>query len=181
MRSAKKYISSSLCIFLVILFNYIGTSAVTLNVSNMRQLDTKLCWVTAAKMVGDYLVPGNGNTIRNTVIYIKGRYVNEGGNEQEHRLAINYITNRQYSYARATSGFNGTFIKNSLNKGYPLTVGVTGHVYVLRGYDDYINGGYLTLNDPWTGTTKQVMLDYFVAGEWSDNRPYNDHFYKSPL
>ncbi len=173
------FTSYLLCIISLFLLTF-NVGSLTLNIPTRAQPSgSNWCWVTSAKMIGDYWYPNNGRTEAQAVAYIKGS-ANQtyGGNYNDHMAAIRYITHNNYSYNRATSGFTYSYIKNKLNSGIPLTVGVTnpGHVYVAVGYNDYFDTIYLILNNPSGGIRQSVYLPHLIQG--CSLGKYNDHFYR---
>lgn len=98
----KLVILYTLCMTVVLSLG-LTASAVTLNIPTRAQPSgSNWCWVTSAKMIGDYLTPGNGRTEAQTVKYLKGSAdLSFGGNYIDHINAIKYITLNNYTYNRA--------------------------------------------------------------------------------
>lgn len=175
----KLVILYTLCMTVVLSLG-LTASAVTLNIPTRAQPSgSNWCWVTSAKMIGDYLTPGNGRTEAQTVKYLKGSAdLSFGGNYIDHINAIKYITLNNYTYNRATSGFTASFIKSNINSNKPMTVGVSNpnHVYAAIGYNDYFDTVYLILNNPSGGIRQSVYLPHLIQG--CSLGTYNDHFYR---
>lgn len=158
-------------------------SFVELNVPKYTQEKSNWCWVTAAKMAGNYLSPTVTVSQSQLVFNIKGSYDNKTGTVWEAARAMEMSTfPTQSATVKITGYFPWSDTKKSINNGYPLVALVAdsmtsqnGHYYVIKGYDPDINS--IKVIDPSNGKEATCTWNSFVNGTWDEKRPYQYSVY----
>ncbi len=150
-----------------------------LRVPRYQQEQSKWCWVAAAKMAGDFVYTPT-YTQSEIVEYIKGSVVNETGSISETAESMELATG-WVQHANYTSQGNPWTFQNfmlSIRNQRPVVPlvndGLTGHYYVVCGYEESTER--VALIDPGTATRYTCSWDDFNDGDtssgWIDNRPH---------
>lgn len=78
-----------------------------LGVSRVQENQDEWCWIGSIKTIGDYLNPDNGISQEDICLYVKGSIVNSGGNSDEEKKGLAYITELDtgayYPFSMATT------------------------------------------------------------------------------
>lgn len=145
---------------------------------------TQWCWVASAETSAKHLV-NNARTQSNTVTFVKGSPVNEGGTVAETAAAANYFSLNRYNYVGVNHAYSIAMLKGQImNNRMPIVcagryndsgIRTGGHatvVYMVTYSDDGRNGiGYY---DPWDGGRNYICpFNDFCNGT------YNDRIYES--
>ncbi|MBS5874285.1 MAG: C39 family peptidase [Clostridiales bacterium] len=129
-------------------------------ITRQKQEKSNWCWAASSVMVGTY----NTNSTRtqsDTVKYVKGSLINQGGTDSEAVKALNYSSNftktgeivRPLSFKNAVS---------SIDNNHPFEMHISwngggGHMIVGAGYD--LEARSVRAIDPWSDT-KTTYYDY---------------------
>lgn len=147
-----------------------------LHIIFVKQEKTQWCWATTAQMTGKCVYPSSNVTQTQIVVHVKGEDINDAANPRETANGTMYATNDTTSFLGDLGAMSFRLVKNHIDKGRPIQPlvnnGVTGHYYVIYGYDEASNGDYLYIADPWDGYGKYVSYLDFLNGTWSDTRPW---------
>lgn len=188
--STKRGIGTLLLVVMVLLNSIIPAYAITakqitdvpthsitsVHIVFVKQEKTNWCWAATAQMTGKCVYPSSNVTQTQIVVHVKGEDVNKPANPNETADGTMYATNDTTSFSGELGAMSFRSVKNCINKGRPVQPlvnnGVTGHYYVIYGYNEASNGDYLYIADPWDGYGKYVSYLDFVNGTWSDTRPW---------
>ena len=66
-----------------------------LGINRVQEEDDKWCWIGSIKAIGDYMNPGNGISQSDICLYVKNEIVSAGGNSEEVKTGLSYITGQE--------------------------------------------------------------------------------------
>lgn len=142
-----------------------------LGVERVDEKEDEWCWIGSIKTIGDYLNPDNGISQNDICLYVKGTIVNSGGNSDEEKKGLSYITGLD---AEAYYPLSMTSTVNKLMNYTPFLASMhyinaegkeKGHAITAIGYnEDEGRIFYLDADKRNTSTGNSFNLDEAMNG-----------------
>lgn len=153
-------------------------------ITPVQQQETWWCWAACSEMTGKFYYKyktqkDSSKTQRDAVYYVFGNYNNQGATLSQTALAEQYVGLSTFPYTpifttgSTTSSYSYSTIKSHINLNKPLIAGLkqtdanSGHMVVLRGYEDkssFFDTDDVEYIDPWDKSVHWISYTSFSTG-----------------